>query len=118
MLMPALLSPKFDISPAGSAIMPMPARALPSRHGRTLAPRSFTPVLLEHRNTRPIPHAPFAPDRKRGVMSLACDGHVATPLRADRGPVVPSTNKPVAPPYAVARPGRGRAIDGVQPFVS
>ncbi len=64
--------------------MPMPARALPSRHGRTLAPRSFTPVLLEHRNTRPIPHAPFAPDRIRGVMSLACDGHVATPLRADR----------------------------------
>jgi hypothetical protein len=52
------------------------------------------------------------------VMSLACDGHVATPLRADRDLTVPSTNKPVAPPYAVARPGRGRAIDGVQPFVS
>jgi len=30
------------------------------------------------------PHSPFSARRSRGVMSLACDGHVATPLRADR----------------------------------
>jgi hypothetical protein len=51
------------------------------------------------------------------VMSLACDGHVATPLRADRDLWSLQPTSRSHPPYAVA-PGRGRAIDGVQPFVS
>jgi hypothetical protein len=51
-------------------------------------------------------------------MSLACDGHVATPLRADRDlwSLQPTSR---SHPFMLSRgPGRGRAIDGVQPFVS
>jgi hypothetical protein len=63
-----------------------PMRAYPRTAHHRAVPRSSTPVLLEHRSAahgRSL-HAPFALDRIRVVTSLACDGHVATPLRADR----------------------------------
>lgn len=82
------------------------------------ASRWFMPVLLEHRSTCPIPHAPFASDRIRGVMSLACDGHVATPLRADRDlrSLQPTSR---SHPLMLSRGRAGAARStGVQPFVS
>jgi hypothetical protein len=84
------------------------------------ASRSFMLVLLEHRSGAHgrSPNSPSAADRIRGVMSLACDGHVATPLRPDRDLRSLQPTGRSHPPYAVARPGSGRAIDGVQPFVS